>query len=384
MNKIFYIGFYNTNENAYEGRSHNLAASNKMTYIVSAMEKLGYSVDVISASATTKKSFFRGKTVPLGERSQLRLFTTWPYSPRVLRILGRYHLRVQMMWYLLRYIKKGDTVLVYHSLALMGRIRWLKRLKKIRLIIEVEEFYGDVMQNQDVSDKEQKFFQIADGYLFPAKRLEQKVNIKKKPHVIIHGTYQAEEDLGAHFEKPEWQHKIHCVYAGTFDPRKGGVQAAVNAAKYLPAGYHMHILGAGSQKDILAIKRKLEEISQLGSCTASYDGCLRGEQFTRFLQCCHIGLSTQNPNAAFNDTSFPSKILTYMTNGLQVVTVRIPVVEESSVGKWMHYYDKQDPEQIAAAIRSVAECEDKVDVRSVIADLDREFMKNMRDLLETV
>lgn len=381
MNKVFYIGFYDISENAQEGRSNNLAASNKMTYIISAMEKLGYSVEVVSPSATTKNKFIRGKMTPIGERSKLRLFTTWPYRPRVLRILGRYCLRAEMMWYLLRHIKKGDTVLVYHSLALMDRIRWLKRLKKIRLILEVEEIYGDVLERQNVSDSEQKFFQNADGYLFPASRLERKVNIDNKPCVFIHGTYQAEDNCGAKFEKPEWRDKIHCVYAGTFDPRKGGVQMAVKAASFLPAEYHMHILGAGSEEDRKNIQKEIEKINQLNGCTISYDGCLQGEEFIRFLQSCHIGLSTQNPKAAFNDTSFPSKILTYMANGLQVVTVRIPVVEESAVHQYMHYYDKPEPEQIAKTICLVAECKDQVDVRSAIADLDRGFLEDMRKLL---
>ena len=85
----------------------------------------------------------------------------------------------------------------------------------------------------------------------------------------------------------------------------------------------------------------------------TYDGLLSGEEYIKFIQSCDIGLSTQNPNGKYNDTSFPSKILSYMANGLRVVSVRIPVVEESGIGKCVCYYDEQTPENIAKAIKSI-------------------------------
>ena len=85
----------------------------------------------------------------------------------------------------------------------------------------------------------------------------------------------------------------------------------------------------------------------------SYDGLLSGEDYIRFIQSCDIGLSTQNPDAAFNATSFPSKILSYMANGLRVVSIRIPAIEQSAVGDMLIYYDKQTPQEIARAIRAV-------------------------------
>lgn len=42
-----------------------------------------------------------------------------------------------------------------------------------------------------------------------------------------------------------------------------------------------------------------------------------------------------------------------MANGLRVVSVRIPVVEESGIGKCVYYYDEQTPENIAKAIKSI-------------------------------
>lgn len=379
MSLIYYLGYYDTYENKDEGRSHAPAASNKMTYIVSALERNGHTVEIVSPSMTQNNRFLKGKTVPIGERSRLKLFASFPYRPRVLRVLGRWLLKGQIVWYLLRRLKKDDVVMAYHSLALMNRIRLLKRFRKFRLLLEVEEIYGDVMQNAKVSQKELDFFRIADGYLFPARRLGEKVNTENKPQALIHGTYECEKLSAESFSDD----KIHCVYAGTLDPRKGGAANAVKAARFLPANYHVHILGNGSEIQVKEIRELVDRIKQVSACGISYDGCRHGEEFSAFLQKCQIGLSTQNPDGCYNDTSFPSKILTYMANGLQVVTVRIPVVEESAVHDKMHYYDDPQPEKIAAAIQAAAAGEEK-DTRSVLEALDLQFRQDMKGIMEEI
>jgi glycosyltransferase involved in cell wall biosynthesis len=156
---------------------------------------------------------------------------------------------------------------------------------------------------------------------------------------------------------------------------------AAEAARYLPENYHLHIIGFGNEADVKAMQDRIRELEQSSKCAISYDGCLRGEEYIQFLQKCQVGLSTQNPNAAFNDTSFPSKILSYMANGLQVVTVRIPVVEEAAIGQWMHYYDEPTPQAVADAILSV-QTSDARESRQIISRLDQEFVKNINKLLE--
>lgn len=378
---IYYLGFYDTLENKAQWRGVAPTAANKMTYIISALEKGGHTVEVISPATTMKNKFFKGKTVPIGRCSRLKLFATWPHKSRILRFLGGWHMKIQVFFYMLSHVKSDDTVIVYHSLALMKRVRLLKRLCRFKLIIEAEEIYGDIQNNKRISNKELRYFQIADGYLFPAKQLEQKVNLEHRPYVLIHGTYQAEEDRGGQFQKPEWKDKVHCVYAGTLDPRKGGAALAAKAAMYLPQNYYVHILGAGGKDRIDIIKSQIEEVKQKGSCGVSYDGCLRGESFTRFLQCCQVGLSTQTPDGDYNDTSFPSKILTYMSNGLPVVTVRIPVVEKSAVHAYMNYYEDATPESIAAAIQTTVNSKNRKNGREALFELDEQCVKELSLLL---
>ena len=72
----------------------------------------------------------------------------------------------------------------------------------------------------------------------------------------------------------------------------------------------------------------------------------------------------------------------YMSNGLPVVSVRIPAVATSRVGEYIYYYDTPTPQNIAEAIRSVP-VEQYTDelIRSRLAELDRIFTAELGELL---
>ena len=161
---------------------------------------------------------------------------------------------------------------------------------------------------------------------------------------------------------------------------RGGGIAAVEAAAFLPANYHVHILGFGNESDTKKLKDIMTSLVEKYKCKVTLDGCLSGEEYIRFIQSCDIGLNTQNPNADFNATSFPSKILSYMSNGLHVVSVRIPVVELSEIGDYMYFYNEQKPEEIAKAILKI-DINEPYNSREIIRNLDNNLKVEMGELL---
>lgn len=377
-----YLVYYDTPANQAENRNYVLAATNKIDYICTALNRIGHSVQLISASATGNRRGCGGKEVRLSEQTSLKLFPCIGTGKLPKRLLGRMLFKTRLFLYLLCHVKKEESLLVYHSLGYAGLVRLLKKLKKFQLILEVEEIYADVNGRERDRKKEYKLFSVADAFLFPTELLNDKINTGGKPHVLIHGTYQIERDRKCNvFADEIGSEKIHCVYAGTFDPRKGGAIAAAAAAEFLPEQYHMHIIGFGSETQIQNMKDLVEELLGKCVCRITYDGLLSGEAYIRFLQSCDIGLSTQNPDAAFNATSFPSKILSYMANGLRVVSIRIPAIEGSAVGDYLSYYDQQTPETIAQAILQVNMAE-SYNGRSILQKLDEKFLREFRILLE--
>lgn len=376
MKKIFYLGYYDIPENKKENRNIVLAATNKMSYIISTLDSLDYEVTVVSASATKNRQAYPARRMQLGVKSELLLFKTLPWGNKLRRIMSVLYSYFQVMRYLLTVPGEGDKVIVYHSVAYANIVRLAKKIKKFQLILEVEEIYADVYNSERVRKKEYNLFEKADAYIFPTELLNEKVNVKKKQYTIIYGTYQLEEDRKSRFEDG----KIHCVYAGTFDPRKGGAVAAAAAAGVLPSDYHIHVLGFGSEKDTNNLKEQIKKISEKSEAEVTYDGLLSGEEYIQFVQSCQIGFSTQMPGAAFNETSFPSKVLSYLANGLRVVSVRIKALEKSSIGDLLYFYDEQTPEAIAAAVRNI-DFSQPYDSRKRIKELDKEFTEKIGEML---
>ncbi len=69
-----------------------------------------------------------------------------------------------------------------------------------------------------------------------------------------------------------------------------------------------------------------------------------------------------------------------MANGLKVVTVRIPAIENSAIGQDVYYYENQTPEEIAKAIMTV-DFDDGYKGREKISELDSEFRVALYTLL---
>lgn len=370
-----YFGYYADSARADKANC-TLAAVNKMDYIADVIANITGSAEIISFSAVAD-TIKTDEYIELREGVWVKYFNLKPHKNRIIRVLSRFIDKLKFLIWILKNVSKSETVIVYHSLGCLNLINLAHRLKKFRLVFEVEEIYSDVIGNKRLRKKEVRILKSAEAYIFPTRLLSNLINKSGKPEAIIHGTYKAEPAR----EKIFNDGKIHIVYAGTFDPRKGGALAAVSAAEFLPENYHMHILGFGSDEEIKNIKTQIAEVSKKSGAAVTYDGLLSGEEYIRFIQSCDIGLSTQNPDADFNATSFPSKVLSYMANGLRVVSVRIPAIEQSAVGDMLYYYNNQTPEEIAKAIMTVNLYE-IIDSRQKIVELSECFVKELKELID--
>ena len=370
-----YFGYY-ADSARLDKKKGALAAINKMDYIADVIANVVGSTEIISflsPSGGSKKS----ERIELRNGVSVRYFDLKSYKNRIVRVVSRFFDKLKFLLWIIKNVEKDEPVIVYHSLGYFNLINIAHKLKKFKLIYEVEEIYADVIGNKRLRKHEIKVLKSADAYIFPTKLLSDLINESGKPEAFIHGTYKVEHNREVSFNDG----KIHIVYAGTFDPRKGGALAAVSAAELLSSKHHIHIIGFGGDEDIKNIKERIDEVSKISKANITYDGLLSGEEYVKFIQSCDIGLSTQNPDAAFNDTSFPSKILSYMANGLRVVTVRIPAIESSAVGRDVYYYDEQTPQAIAEAIMKI-DLNDGYDGRKRIKELDNKFQVDVKGIWE--
>ncbi len=368
-----YLSYYDSSDK--EGRSSCLSATNKMNYICKSLVSLGETVEIVSASMASRKGNFKGRREKISDGVTLKMFPAFKFGNIIQKLRTIIASRIILFFYLLFCVKRNEKILVYHSLSYMRALRIAKFLKGFKIILEVEEIYGDVKNDDKITKRELSFFKIGDSYVFPTILLNQKINLQNKPYVIIHGTYDVEKTIGAKRDDG----RIHCVYAGTFDPRKGGAVAAA-AGEFLDERYRIHILGFGSEKDKQSLIDTIENVNGRSKCVVSYDGLLTGDEYIKFIQSCDIGLSTQFTDARFNETSFPSKVLSYLSNGLRVVSGRIKALETSAVNDVLYYYEENSPRAIAEAIKSI-DMTSPYDGRKKVEELDAEFRDRLGKII---
>lgn len=377
--KIRYICYYNYHQGKIE-RENVQSASTKIDYIIDVLNRSGIEVDIISKSPVSSKKFnpSLGEVLQLSKGKTLRhFFSLGCRDIRLIYIVSRAINTIHFFFWLLFNTHKGEQLIVYHSLGYTMTLSLLKKIKGLRYIGEIEEIYQDVQRQYALtSSSEYKFIDMCDKYIFPTHLLDEKLNVSHKPFVVIHGVYKSEQILEQKFDDG----LIHVVYGGTLNPQKGGAAAAAAAAEFLPKNYHVHICGFG---DSTKIREIVHEVSSKSEAKLTFEGELKGESYKRFIQKCHIGLSTQNPDSAFNATSFPSKILVYLANGLQVVTIDIPAVALSSVRDALTFYQIQAPQQIASAIIKQQENCAYKNSTALLIELDKRFAEEISALITT-
>lgn len=375
MKRLKYICYYDTPD-SQEGRNIVYASTTKLDYIFNSLNRIGIGVDIVSFSGICgeKIRFCKGAYTQIGDNT-LRKFSSFTGS-RQFSYISRKLMALHFIGWFLTHVKRGEKVAVYHSIGYDGMLVWLKNLTGCKYIGEIEEIYQDVTKlPAKICRQEWKFINCCDQYIFPTELLNEKINKNHKPMLIIYGLYHVEPIIRNKFNDG----LIHVVYGGTFDVNKGGAAAAAAAAAFLPSKYHIHICGFGTPKDTEQIKRIVTKVSQNSKAIVTFEGLKRGRDYVEFIQQCHIGLSTQDPSAAFNATSFPSKILVYLSNGLKVVSIDIPAIRKSKIGDALEYYQEQTPKKIAEAIQQASEkLDDKLqNSRALLTKLDEEFCKEL-------
>ena len=377
---MYYLAYYGDVKHN-EQRANFPAATTKVDYISDIVSNDAQDVVIISPSITTSaKKSFGGDLVKKKEGVFVKLFPSHGFSTKIGKKFMKLYTDFLIFCFLKKNCNEGDPIIIYHSLSLLHMVLALKFFLKMKVILEVEEIYQDVVKTSLLKRKlEYKIFECADAYIFSTKALNSALNHAKKPFVVINGTYRTESKRQASFQ----DNQIHCVYAGTFEAAKGGAAAAIEAARYLPENYVVHILGFGTKEEVNHILRLIEQVQKSTKCKIAYQGLLTGDEYTKFLQQCHIGLCTQIPDQKYVNTSFPSKVLVYLSNGLRVLSADMPVVRDSSVGELLWYYHEQTPEAIAAAIQSIDLHED-YQPDQFLFNLNVQCEKNLKKMIERV
>jgi hypothetical protein len=376
MRTIKYVGFYDP-LNSPENRVYSVAAVSKMNYVAQSLVNIGYRVELVSPSWINDtigiKYFFKSRIIKVDKNIYCRQWFSFYTNIRVLRYLKIFLSLAWLFIFLIVHTKRGEKVIVYHSPWLAYPVLLAKKIRKFELILEVEEIYADVGSISKWFDKQEiRIIKLADKYILASDLLLTKVS-SKKPHVILYGAYPKVrfDDIVIN------DGKVHVLYAGIIDTAKAGAFLAIEIARYLPENYMIHIIGFG---EVELLIDKITDINSTSLCKIVYDGEIRGKDYIDYCSKCHIGLSTQRSTGQYVNTSFPSKIISYLSMGLEVVSCNIECVRVSKIGSLVNYYNGDDPYEVAHTILNL-EIRDKYNKIKVIENLDKDFLINLSLLL---
>lgn len=374
--KLRYFSYYGCND-PERRRDNSPAADTKMDYIMEVLNRIGYDVEHVSLAQSATPKYISGYCEKKGNNT-FRYFASFGKTSSPLRVFNRWFVHIQFLIWCLFNLKRNEQVLVYHSLGFDADFLFLKKVKGIRIIGDIEEIYQDVSKQKPSQERnEYRFIDICDKYMFPNTILNERINKAKKPYVVVHGIYKPNKYSEVSYNDG----KIHILYAGTYDPNKGGALASVRAAEYLDENYHLHLTGFGTKKDEETVIKEIERVQPLTKCQITFHGYLDDDSFLDLMHHCSIGLCTQDPTSQLNLTSFPSKILNYMANGLVVLSGRNRAIEDSAVGDMVCYYENQEPHVMAKSIKSIVKPKSS-GITERLKELDIQFAESLAFLLQ--
>lgn len=375
-NKIHYICFY-ADEKSRDKVIHFPSSLPKINYISKTLKELDFEISILSTCSYKPGNKSIGAYY---NRNNIKCcylkscsFIRWQQFATICAWL-------QIMFYICFRVKKNDKILLYHSLFYIIPINLICKIKKINLIIEIEELYYSLFKRSyRLKNKELAFLQKAKSYLLVNDLLKEKIDITTKPYVISYSSY----NVITQANPQKFYEQINVVYAGVIEQHRNAAFLAVQAAKLLPEEYIVHILGFGENDDIAALQRQIDEVNDsLGFSKVIFHGALYGEEYADFLSTCHIGINCHTysgdiPESA--DCTFPSKVFVYLSHDMNVVSLPLRCLEQSTVAQHIYFAQGFSFKDLATVIQQVPKCT-PFDGRTIIKNMDRSFKNQINKL----
>lgn len=371
---IYYLSHYACGEDI---NKYNVAipARKKIDYILFALEQAGYTVDIFSIANSKSNVILFPKCVVLNSHVTVRYSLCVNRANKLLSLISSILRYVQIVFYILFRVPTNGLFLVYHSNSFIRPIQFARRIKKIKLIIDIEEIYTELFRTSPKEAQlEKNFLQTGNSYIVVNDILALKYGTMGKSVAVAYGDYRMSYIPGLTWSDS----KIHVVYAGTIEQKKRGAFTAVETARLLPQNFKTHIIGFGREEVLSELKQRIVDVNkEQGFESVQFDGFKSGIELDEYLSRCDIGLSTYVLTDSFANNSFPSKLMSYVVHNLQVVTGDAKAFRNAKVSSNWLFYKDYTPESIANAIMEYNR-EKRQSNEVIVKELNEDFITSLR------
>jgi glycosyltransferase involved in cell wall biosynthesis len=251
---------------------------------------------------------------------------------------------------------RKETRVVYCdalNLALSISALIICRLSGIKIIGIVTDIPGMIVSGRfQANTLESKFHDMLrlkimsgyDGYVFLTPQMNDLINIRQKPYIIMEGMVDIEAknpDSRPDFERSD---RI-LIYAGGIC-EEYGVRKLINAFMLIDrSDIQLHIYGGG----------KMElEMAQLSDQDhrIKYMGIVSNDMVVKALREATLLINPRPSISEFTKYSFPSKNMEYMASGTPLVTTPLPGMPKE-YNRFVYLFNDESVEGISSTLRTL-------------------------------
>jgi glycosyltransferase involved in cell wall biosynthesis len=255
---------------------------------------------------------------------------------------------ISYAFHVFRHTRRGDVILMDNFEWLYVFAAWpVRLLRSVQVVLDFED--GKHLIDRSWSRVLSALAEFAGRPLVRAALLAHPALGSRLPATVpteVVPGFVVPTDRPEPFNEPE----VRLLYSGTLD-RARGVDLLMEALEHMPdRGWHLDICGSGPMEG--EVSRRASDEQMAGK--VEFHRSLKPEDYYRLLRSCHVGLNCQRAGDPVSGVTFPSKVFTYLSAGLVVLSSRASSVEQVC-GDACMYYGTETGEALAEEIRKLIE-----------------------------
>lgn len=192
------------------------------------------------------------------------------------------------------------------------------KIKKMPLVLIVTDLPDMLGGNKFLKKINNKIFKNADGFVLLTEQMDEKINKKGKPYIVLEGHSDAFLADISDNEKYEYKDgKKILIYAGSIKKIYGIKELVEGFISAKIENSELHIYGDGD------FAEDLKEICK-GEPTVIYHGVKPNEEIVYQEQRAALLINPRPTEPEYTKYSFPSKNMEYMVSGTPILTTVLP------------------------------------------------------------
>lgn len=255
------------------------------------------------------------------------------------------HLMLGMKSFLKTLFASKSTVIVYDVLVMatsFGAVfaAKIRGLKCIGIVTDLPMFVDNSKKRNRINHL---LIDMADGYILLTKQMNEKVNPKNKPHIVLEG--HVDMCMADVDRLNSASNKNVIMYAGALYRKYGVANLVESFLQIAKDTEELHLYGNGEYVS------ELIEIAQ-NHPQVIYHGCCPNSEVVKAELNATLLVNPRTGEGEYTKYSFPSKNMEYMASGTPVLCAKLPGIGDE-YDDYLYYFDFVSENGLSIALRKV-------------------------------